>query len=48
MPRAVPIPTKAIPTVAEVVQELPVAIEITAAIITEAGRNISGLSTCNP
>ena len=49
IPRAVvPIPIKAIPTVAEVVQELPVAIDIIAAITTEAGRNISGLSTCKP
>ena len=48
MPNALPIPTKAIPTVAEVVQELPVAIEIIAAITTEAGKNISGLKTCNP
>ena len=48
MPRAVPMPTSAIPTVAEVVQELPVAMDIIAAIITDAGKNISGLNTCKP
>ena len=48
IPSALPIPTSAIPTVADVVQELPVAIDITAAIITEAGKNISGLNTCKP
>ena len=42
MPSAEPIPIKAIPTVAEVVQELPVAIEIIMQIITEAGKKILG------
>ena len=46
IPNAVPIPTSAIPTVAEVVHELPVAIEIMAAIITDAGKNMAGLNTC--
>ena len=49
MPSAlVPIPISATPTVADVVQLLPVATEIIAAIITDAGKNISGLKTCNP
>ena len=48
IPNAVPIPTNAIPTVADVVQELPVATEITAQIITDAGKNMAGLSTCKP
>ena len=39
-------PIRAIPTVAEVVHELPVAIEIIAAIITDAGKKIEGLRTC--
>ena len=48
IPKALPIPINAIPTVADVVQELPVAIEIIAAIITDAGKKIAGLKTCNP
>ena len=48
IPNAEPIPTKATPTVAEVVQELPVAKEIMAAISTEAGKKTGGLKTCNP
>src|SRR5690606_15325829 len=48
MPNAVPIPTNALPTVAEVVHELPVATEIIAAMITEAGRNIVGFKICKP
>ena len=47
-PKASAIPIKAIPTVAEVVQELPVATEITAQITTHAGRKIVGFNTCNP
>ena len=35
-------PTNAIPTVAEVVQELPVDMDIIAQIITQAGKNIEG------
>ena len=35
-------PTKAIPTVADVVQLLPVAIEMMAHMITHAARNIVG------
>src|SRR5690606_13881362 len=38
IPKALPIPIRAMPTVAEVVQELPVATEIIAQIITVAGR----------
>ena len=45
MPNALPIPINAIPTVAEVVQELPVAIDIIAAMMTDAGKNISGPNT---
>jgi hypothetical protein len=41
-------PIKAIPTVALVVQELPVAIEIIEHIITVAGKNIAGLRICKP
>ena len=48
IPRALPIPTRAIPTVAEVVQLLPVAIEIIAAIMMDAGRKIVGFRTCKP
>lgn len=48
MPKADPMPTSAIPTVAEVVQELPVAMEITAQIIMEAGKKMAGLNTCKP
>ena len=42
--KASAIPIKAIPTVAEVVQLLPVATEITEHIITQAARKIVGLS----
>ena len=45
IPKASPIPINAIPTVADVVQELPVAIDIIAAISTQAGKNIVGLNT---
>ena len=48
IPKALPIPTNAIPTVAEVVQELPVAIEIIAEMTTEAGKKIDGFKTCSP
>jgi len=41
-PSASPIPISAIPTVADVVQLLPVAIEIIAQIIKLAARNIVG------
>ena len=47
-PNAPPIPIKAIPTVAEVVQELPVAIEITEHIINVAGKKMAGLKICKP
>ncbi len=40
IPRASPIPINAIPTVAEVVQELPVAIEMIAQIIKQAAKKI--------
>ena len=42
MPIVFPIPMSAIPTVAEVDQELPVAIEIIEQIIKDAARNIVG------
>ncbi len=48
IPIAWPIPIKAIPTVAEVVQELPVAIEIMAQMTTVAGRNIVGFNIFKP
>ena len=48
MPIALPIPIKAIPTVADVVQELPVAIEIMAQIITQDGRKKDGCNICSP
>ena len=48
IPNALPIPTRAIPTVAEVVQLLPVAIDIIEQIIIQAGRNILGSSNFNP
>ena len=43
IPKALAMPISAIPTVAEVVQLLPVATEITAQITTQAARNIDGL-----
>ena len=46
--RARPIPIKAIPTVAEVVQLLPVAKEIIAHIIIQAGKKILGCKICKP
>ena len=42
IPIALPMPMRAIPTVAEVVQLLPVAIEIMAQIIIQAGKNTEG------
>ena len=48
IPSVFPIPINAIPIVADVVQELPVAIDIIAQIITQAARNIVGLSICKP
>ncbi len=41
-------PTKAMPTVAEVVHELPVAIDIIEQITTQAARKMVGFSICNP
>ena len=43
-PIASPIPTRAIPTVADVVHEIPVAREIIEHISTQAGRKISGFN----
>jgi hypothetical protein len=48
IPRAFPIPIRAIPTVADVVQELPVAIDIIEDINTVAGKNIVGLRISRP
>ena len=48
MPRAFPIPTNAIPTVADVVQLLPVATDIIEHITTQAGRKILGSSILSP
>ena len=48
MSSARPIPIKAIPTVADVVQLLPVAIEIIAQIIIHAGKKILGCKICRP
>ena len=48
MPKACPIPTKAIPTVADVVQLLPVATDIIEHIIIQAGRKIFGSSILRP
>ena len=42
IPRASPMPTRAIPTVAEVVQLLPVATEMMALITTQAPRKMVG------
>ena len=47
-PRAVPIPIKAIPTVAAVVHEEPVAIETMAHTMVAATKKVVGFSTCNP
>ena len=48
IPKTFPIPIKAIPTVAEVVQLLPVAKEIMAQIIMQAGKKIIGCKICKP
>ena len=48
MPSALPIPTNAIPTVAEVVQLLPVATDIIEHITIHAGRKIFGSSNFRP
>ena len=48
MPNASPIPIRAIPTVAAVVHELPVATDIIAQITTHAAKNIVGFNICNP
>src|SRR5690554_5301986 len=48
MSKALAIPISAIPTVAEVVQLLPVAMEITAQITTQDAKKIVGFKTCNP
>ena len=48
IPRAFPMPTRAMPTVAEVVQLLPVATEMIAQITTQAGKKIWGLSNSRP
>src|SRR5690606_6254070 len=48
MPKASAIPIRAIPTVAEVVQLLPVATEITEHMIIQAARKIVGLRICKP
>ena len=47
-PIAFPIPTNAIPTVADVVQLLPVATEITEQITTVDGRKMDGCNTFKP
>ena len=48
IPNALAIPISAIPTVAEVVQLLPVATEIIAQIITQEAKNIVGFKICKP
>ena len=48
IPNTFPMPINAIPTVADVVQLLPVAKEIIAQITMQAGRNIVGCKICNP
>tara|TARA_B100000902_G_scaffold277537_1_gene263311 strand:- start:1 stop:279 length:279 start_codon:yes stop_codon:yes gene_type:complete len=47
-PRALPIPIRAIPTVADVVQLLPVANEIIAQITIQDGRKIDGCKIFKP
>ena len=47
-PNPLPIPIKAIPIVALVVQELPVAIETTIHTNTQATKKIVGFKICNP
>ena len=47
-PKALPVPKSAMPTVAIVLHELPVANETIAVIIAVANKNILGLSSCNP
>ncbi len=46
--RAFPIPSNAIPIVATVDQELPVAIDTSALIITEANKKIVGFKSFKP
>ena len=46
--KALPIHSKAIPTVATVDQELPVAIETMLHTITAAIKKMVGFKTCNP
>ena len=48
MPSVSPMPIKAMPTVAEVVHELPVAMEIKAQMIMHAAKKMEGLRICNP
>ena len=48
IPKAFPIPINAIPMVAEVVQELPVAIDTKAQMIRQAAKNMLGFKICNP
>ncbi len=48
IPSTVPTPIKAIPMVAEVVQELPVNTDTTAQIMQVANRKITGVRTCSP
>ena len=48
IPIVEPIPINAIPTVAEVVQELPVAMDIIEQIIKQAGRKIEGCKISSP
>ena len=47
-PIAVPIPSRAIPNVAIVLHELPVAIDTIAVIIAVANKNILGFNICKP
>jgi hypothetical protein len=47
-PRALPIPSKATPTVATVVQLLPVAVETIPLIKQAANKKMVGLKTINP
>ena len=48
IPKALPIPNRAIPTVAIVDQELPEASETIAHMMAAATRKILGFSICNP
>ena len=47
-PKALPIPRSATPTVATVVQLLPVAMDTTALTMQAAMRNIVGFKICKP